>query len=68
MEDLILKERERIIRIVTRVIDRDIEGRILKKMRRRSVQMSRLQRIKGRIIFWINNPNYVRKTSSSSQK
>ena len=67
MEEDILKERERIIRIVIRVIDRDLEGRTLKRMRRRSIQKTRLQSIRDRIIFHILNPNYVGKTSISSQ-
>ena len=66
-EEILKKERERTIGIVSRVINRDVEGRILKKMKRRSVQRTRLESIRDRIIFHILNPNYVGKSSSSSQ-
>lgn len=44
---------------VERIIERDIEGREKKVKRKRYVQTTRLRRIKERILFYIDNPDYI---------
>jgi len=57
----ILKDRERIKKEITRIIESFIEGREKKIKHKQNRNTTLLERIIGRLIFMVDNPDKMRK-------
>lgn len=63
-----LKERKRIKKIVEEQIDYSIKNRREKvhKLKYHTLSFSKIEKLKKNILFWIKNPNYVRRKKNPS--